>query len=448
MKDTRKPEEIAVSRHRIIAPIIAAMEEKADAAKIVLLKKEAYEQYGISRRTLMRWLNGYGEKGFEGLKPAGRVSSAPGVIPSWLIDEAILLRREVPGRSIPQIIEILEMEGKAPQGLLKRTTLQEKPQEKGYSSRQMKLYQSGGVAARRFQRLERGDMWHSDIKYGPFLTIGGAKKQIYLVSFMDDATRYVVHGEFYDSLDQTIVEDCFRKAIIKEGLPRRVYFDNGKQYRTKWMDRACAVLGIKLLYAKPYSPESTGKIERFNRTVDSFLDEVALKGCKTLDDFNQYFHVWLCECYHPRKHGGLNGSTPEIAYKTSKSPLRFVSPEIVASAFMRVERRKVDKSGCIRFGGKKYEVDALLAGRMVDVAYDQNDIQTLTAEYDGRAWKVKELQIGEHTGPRPKLPKSMLPALPGTSRLLDEKEKRHQARQENVRRAIRFKGLEGGKNDV
>ena len=80
MKDTRKPEEIAVSRHRIIAPIIAAMEEKADAAKIVLLKKEAYEQYGISRRTLMRWLNGYGEKGFEGLKPAGRVSSAPGVI--------------------------------------------------------------------------------------------------------------------------------------------------------------------------------------------------------------------------------------------------------------------------------------------------------------------------------------------------------------------------------
>ena len=105
-------------------------------------------------------------------------------------------------------------------------------------------------------------MWHSDIKYGPFLTINGEKKQIYLVSFMDDATRYVVHGEFYDSLDQTVVEDCFRKAVLKEGLPRRVYFDNGKQYRTKWMDRACAILGIKLLYAKPYSPESTGKIER------------------------------------------------------------------------------------------------------------------------------------------------------------------------------------------
>jgi NADPH:quinone reductase-like Zn-dependent oxidoreductase len=115
---------------------------------------------------------------------------------------------------------------------------------------------------------------------------------------------------------------------------------------------------------------------------------------------------------------------------------------------MRVERRKVDKSGCISFGGKKYEVDALLAGRTVDVAYDPNDIQTLTVEYDGRAWQAKELKIGAHTGPRPKLPKSMLPAIPQTSRLLDEKEKRHAARQETVRRAIRYNGLEGGESDV
>ena len=448
MTELRKPEEIAVNRHKIIAPIIAAVEEKADAAKLALLKKEACELNGIHRRTLMRWVDAYRGHGFEGLKPVGRGKSVTGGIPEELLAEAILLRREVPGRSIPQIIEILEMEGKAPPGLLKRTTLQDRLQERGYSARQMKMYQGGGVAARRFQRQDRGDMWHSDIKYGPFLTVGGVKKQIYLVTFLDDATRYVVHGEFYDSLDQTVVEDCFRKAVLKEGLPRRVYFDNGKQYRTTWMERACAILGIKLLYAKPYSPESTGKIERFNRTVENFLDEVALKSCKTLDDYNKYFNVWLAECYHKREHSGLKGATPETAYKTSKSPLRFVPPEIVASAFLRVERRKVDKSGCINFRGKKYEAGILLIGRTVDIAYDPNDIQTLTVEYDGKTQRVQELQIGEHTGPRPKLPKSMLTALPGTSRLLDEKEKRHIARQDVVRRAIRYTGLEGGENDV
>ena len=447
MANLQKPEEIAVSRHKIIAPILVAMEEKTDAAKLVLLRKEACEQNGIHRRTLGRWLDAYGQQGFEGLKPAGRDKKS-GAISEELLAEAILLRREVPNRSIPQIIEILEMEGRAPAGFLKRTTLQDKLQEKGYSARQMKMYQSGGVAARRFQRKERGDMWHSDIKYGPFLTVKGEKKQIYLVSFLDDATRYVVHGEFYDSLDQTVVEDCFRKAVLKEGLPRRVYFDNGKQYRTKWMDRACAILGIKLLYAKPYSPESTGKIERFNRTADSFLDEVALKGCKTLEEMNHYFNVWLQECYHTRVHGSLHGASPDIAYRNSKEPLRFVPPATVASAFMRVEQRKVDKSGCISFGGKKYEVSVLLVGRTVTVAYDPNDIQTLTVEHDGKSWRVQELKIGVHTGPRPKLPKSMLPAIPGTSRLLDEKKKRHEQRQEVVRRAISYSGLRGGEDDV
>jgi hypothetical protein len=34
---------------------------------------------------------------------------------------------------------------------------------------------------------------------------------------------------------------------------------------------------------------------------------------------------------------------------------------------MRVEQRKVDKSGCISFDGKKYEANVLLAGRTVDV---------------------------------------------------------------------------------
>jgi transposase InsO family protein len=448
MTNQQKPEEIAVNRHKIIAPIVAAMEEKTDAAKLVLLRKEACEQNGIHRRTLGRWLDAYEQQGFDGLKPAGRNKSGPASIPEDLIAEAILLRREVPGRSIPQIIEILEMEGRAPAGFLKRTTLQDRLQERGYSARQMKLYQSGGVAARRFQRKERGDMWHSDIKYGPFLTISGDKKQIYLVSFLDDATRYVVHGEFYDSLDQTVVEDCFRKAVLKEGLPRRVYFDNGKQYRTKWMDRACAILGIKLLYAKPYSPESTGKIERFNQTVDSFLAEAALKQCRTLEDFNRYFHVWLQECYHTRAHGSLKGASPDVAYRSSNSPLRFVPPATVASAFMRVEQRKVDKSGCISFGGKRYEAGVLLVGRTVTVAYDPNDIETLTVEHDGKSWRVQELKIGVHTGPRPKLPKSMLPALPKTSRLLDEKAKQYESRREVVRRAIRFNGLEGGETDV
>lgn len=452
MTNRRKPEEIAVSRHKIITPLLIAQDERADAAKIVQIRKDICLQNGISRRTLGRWLDAHRTDGFEGLKPLPRSNQHGTAVPEELIQEAILLRREVPGRSVPQIIEILELEGKAAPGFLKRTTLQDRLQDRGYSARQMKLYQQPGIAARRFARLERNDMWHSDIKFGPFMMINGVRKQIYLVSFMDDATRYVVHGEFYASLDQSIVEDCFRKAVLKEGLPQRVYFDNGKQYRTKWMERACAILEIKLLFAKPYSPESTGKIERFNRTVDSFLDEAALKNSKTLADFNRLWNVWLTECYHNRIHGSLKTS-PEVAYKNSKAALRFVSADQVAAAFMHSEARRVDKSGCVSFCGKKYEVGVLFAGQTVNIVFDPADTEIVIVEHErsGSAFQVKELKIGVHTGPRPKLPKFMTKAIPETSRLLDEKEKRYNARQEVVRRAISFKDLsgeDGGETDV
>ncbi|MFT8710425.1 MAG: DDE-type integrase/transposase/recombinase [Sporolactobacillus sp.] len=102
----------------------------------------------------------------------------------------------------------------------------------------------------------------SDIKFGPMLPIGpnGAPKQVYLVLFIDDATRFVLHGAFYPVMDQRIVEDAFRQSVQKYGKPEAVFFDNGKQYRTKWMARTCSQLGIRLLYARPYSPEAKGYV--------------------------------------------------------------------------------------------------------------------------------------------------------------------------------------------
>jgi transposase InsO family protein len=452
MQECKAAVESATNRYKALTPVLVALDEKADAAKLTQVKRHVCEQAGISERTLRRWMQSYQKDGFDGLKPIQREKRLTGSIPSELIEEAIMLRREVPGRSISQIIEILEMEGRVGPGVLKRTTLQEKLAGYGYSARQMKMYRQGGLAARRFVRISRNDMWHSDIKYGPFITEKGRKKQIYMVTFLDDATRYVVHGEFYDSIDQSVVEDCFRKAVMKEGLPQRVYFDNGKQYRTKWMERACAILDIKLLYAKPYSPESTGKIERFNRTAEKFLDEVRLKKPLTLGDYNEYFKVWLAECYHNKKHAGLGGDTPEAAYKRSAAALRFLPPETVASAFMHCEQRKVDKSGCISFNSKKYEVGITFIGQIVDIVFDPADTQQLMVEHrqSGTTFPIKELTIGEHTGPRPKLPSSLLYSEAPTSRLLDAKERQYRSRREAKRNAIRYSGFgkEGGENNV
>jgi len=130
-------EEIALERYRIITPILLAMEEKADKSKLAVLKSEACATAGVSRKTIARWLLRYAQNGFDGLKFRGGSDAPKRLIPGELVKEAVLLRLEVPSRSVPQIIEILEMEGKAPKGLLKRSTLQDRLREEGYSSAQI-----------------------------------------------------------------------------------------------------------------------------------------------------------------------------------------------------------------------------------------------------------------------------------------------------------------------
>ena len=134
------------------------------------------------RRTIRRYLPQFKTEGFLGLKPKGkRQNRTEEAIPPNILEQAVLLRREVPGRSIAQIIQILEWEGLVKPGQIKHSTLQEKLAERGYSTRHMRMYTETGAVARRFQQKYRNRLLHSDIKFGPYLPIGKeARKSRYI----------------------------------------------------------------------------------------------------------------------------------------------------------------------------------------------------------------------------------------------------------------------------
>lgn len=445
MKNKHMAAEIASNRMQLVAPLL---QECLDASEARQLRQQISAQTGLSDRTLRRYLDRYRKRGLDGLapQPRGKKQCASSVSDN-LLEQAILLRREVPGRSISTIIQILEMEGLAAPGKIKRTTLQEKFMEQGYSARQMRLYQSSRTASRRFQMVSRNDLWHSDIKYGPTVGVGPNKerKQVYLVAFLDDATRYVLHAAFYPSLDQAIVEDCFRQSIAKHGVPSAVYFDNGKQFRCKWMARACSKMGIRLLYAAPYSPEGTGKIERFNRTVDNFLQEQKLEKNSTLESLNRNLTIWMEECYQTHPHSGLkHQKSPLFAYEQDPKPLKFLDPEQIRDAFLHCEERVVDKVGCISFASKKYEAGLQFARLKVNIVYDLADTSVLTVEHpDHPPRQARQLVIGTHTGPKPTLPKRMTIAPAESSRLLAAATRKHAERKHKQHAAVSYRNLGG-----
>lgn len=433
MKDKKKAKEIAEERMRLIAPLLAP---DLDCAKMKSLKEEISQTSGVSVRTLERYCKVYFEVGYEGLQPAGK-STPPYKIPEELVQEAIQLRKELPSRSIPTIIHILESEGKAAPGFLKRTTLQDALARAGYAASMMRVYQDNGYASKRFQRVHRHDLWQGDIKYGPTLVIAGKPTPTYMSCLIDDATRYILHAEFYSTMEQSIVEDTLHKAVEKYGAPKRIYFDNGSQYKNHWMKRACGLMGIRLLYAKPRNPQGKGKQERFNHTVDSFIDEISLALPDSIEELNVKFNAWLSECYLSKVHSAL-GTTPEIAFKSDSMPPHFIDSSVLARAFLHCEQRKADKSGCISFQGQKYDIGVRYAGKQVDVVYDPADSEILTIEVAGELpFRAHKLSIREHVAQKDK-PVAAERVSVDHSRLLDAAVKAKQKKDLTRIRAISY----------
>jgi putative transposase len=388
----RKREE-GLRRYRIIVPLLdkgLAECEKRQIRKLIC----AHES--LSDRTLRRYVAAFKRRGFDGLLPEERKDKGLcKTISEGALTLAAELRQEVPERSAERIQQLLAGEGFT----VARSTLERHLRQQGLSGKELKAAQKT-VASRRFNRVGRNTLWQSDLKYGPYLPDPkqpGHKIRTYLVAIIDDATRLVVHGEFYANQKLPVMEDAFRKAIIKCGTPDNLYVDNGKIFISGWLRLACAKLNIRHLNTRAYSPESKGKIERFNRTVDEFIQESQLEKPQTLEQLNTLFRAWLSEGYNHRIHSALSGKSPAQAFTLDSKPLRFSSPEVLREAFLWEKTPKVDKSGCISLNGLSYEVGIEYIRKKVLVRYDPFDLSLIEVWSAGQKKKVvSPIKIGEY----------------------------------------------------
>ena len=383
--------EEGLRRYRIIVPLL---EEGLSGSEKGAIRRLIRSREGISERTLRRYVAAFRKGGFDALIPRERrdkgISKA---ISGEVIELASEMRRELPSRSAKRIQQLLASEGYP----VARSTLERNLRQQGLSGREIKTEQKQ-VASRRFVRQGRNTLWQSDLKYGPYLPDPkhpGKKMRTYLVAMIDDATRLVTHAEFYDNQRLPALEDTLRKAITRCGLPDSIYVDQGKIFVSQWLRLACAKLRIRHLAAQPYSPEAKGKIERWNRTAEEFIQEAYLESPKTLDELNALFRAWLSEGYNHREHSALSGRTPAEAFSQDTKTLRFPSPEALRDAFLWEKSPRVDKSGCISLNGIRYDVGVEFIRKRVLVRYDPFDLSVIEVVSGQKKKLVPPLVIGE-----------------------------------------------------
>ncbi len=333
----------------------------------------------ISENTIYRWIRRYRSSGgrIESLYPRKRNDQGKHrILTGEAIANIVNTRKEQSHLSVKTLLAYLKHRHLVPQrtGL---TTLYRVLHQTG-----MMNNEPSPEDRRKFEAPLPNDIWQSDVMHGPKVDVNGTRRKTYLIAFLDDHSRLIPFAAFYLSENLASFMDAFEKALMKRGLPRKLYVDNGPAYRSHKLEFTCASLSIALIHARPYKPQGKGKIERFFRTLRS--DFLPVADTSSLKSLNASLNTWLDDVYHQRKHSGT-GTTPFNRFTKNLACIR-QAPRGLKNHFRNAVRRRVLKDRTVTLDGRLFEAPVLLIGKRVLLLYHEHAPNEVEAFWNQKSY--------------------------------------------------------------
>lgn len=372
-------EQLALFRYGIIADFVhLAPGTKGLYAQI---RKKAAVEYTIpgSRRTrvaeetIRSWLKKYRKSGFDSLLPKTRTDRGkPRKLPLEVADVLLATKEKEPELTVPLTIKKARQTGRIPDDIrLPESTVYKLLARHGLTGKK----KAPSKDHRRFAYQYAGELFMADVMHGPAIKEqGGRKRKTYLIAFIDDATRVIPYAAFAFSENTATFMKVFKDAILRRGIPTRLFVDNGSAFRSQHLSLVCAKLGITLIHARPYHAESKGKIERWFRTVRlQFLPMLSQREMQSLEALNRVLWTYIEIEYHRTPHRIL-GESPLDRWAKVGQRVRYPEPGVdVDDLFLFETKRKVQKDRTVSLNGVLYEINASLVGETVTLRYDPAD---------------------------------------------------------------------------
>lgn len=380
--------DIAVFRYSVIHDFVGGVTleygEKQKLLRDKCARKWAIpysDKTSISQSTILRWIQRYEDSGrkVESLYPKGRNDRGKQrALDSELAMGLMRMREEYPQGTVPFIIKKMKERKIVPlNSYLPLSTVY-----RFFHQNNLMKQRQAPEDRRRYEAQLPNDIWQSDVMHGPRLYADGKHKKTYLIAFMDDHSRLIVYAHFYTSESTKAFMSALEQALLKRGLPRKLYVDNGSAYRSRQLMFSTASLGISLVHAKPYKPQGKGKIERFFKTVRSqFLPDFT---GKSLMEINEAFEKWLADEYHSRKHSST-GQTPTSRFVDNIECVRSAPPNL-RDHFRKVARRRVNKDRTVVLDRVVYEAPVELIGRQVELLYHEDERESVEIRYGNKSY--------------------------------------------------------------
>jgi len=269
------------------------------------------EAFGISVRTVFKWLRRYRLEGLSGLTNR---SSRPHANPQaytrgWRGIIAKLRRHRM---SALEIGQTLDSPRSTVSHVLKRIGL----------NRLDRLTPPEPVI--RYERDRPGELLHLDIKkLGRFNKIGHRitghhKRQRsrglgydYIHVAIDDHSRVAYVEVLEDERGITCSLFLIRAVqwFARHGIAiERVMTDNGVGYVSRLFANTVRQLGARHIRTRPYTPKTNGKAERFIKTLqEEWAYAMPYKSSQRRNaNLQRWLNIYNCE----RPHGGINFKTP------------------------------------------------------------------------------------------------------------------------------------------
>jgi transposase InsO family protein len=330
-----------------------------DAVSVTALCAEL----GISRQTYYRLRRRYLAEGPAGLAPRSRrPHSSPGAVDPALELEIIRLRTDEgwpdPPRGAASIADELRRSGLACPAvstihrvLVRNGLVTPQPRKRPRSSYTRFTYPDPNgcwqIDATRWELADGAEAWIMDV--------------------LDDHSRVVVAAHACPAPTSTAAQAVVHAAGQRWGLPARVLSDNGPCFggvrRSGEFVTGLAALGIQVMHARPFHPQTCGKIERFHQTLKRWLR--TQPRVETLAELQTQLD-WFIEFYnHRRPHRALRGATPAEAWAArtpTGPPDQPIGPSTRAPARVSLTQHTVTAAGVVYLGRHTIGLGTRLAG--------------------------------------------------------------------------------------
>src|SRR6184192_4554703 len=320
----------------------------------------------VSRQTVHAWLARYEREGMEGMGDRShRPTHCPHQMPALIEVRVLEMRRHKPFWGPRRLVLELARKGVTPTPsasaiyccLLRAGVIQAAPRR--WRREDWKRWERGAAM----------ELWQLDVVGGFHLADGTTAKAL---TGLDDHSRFCIAARLMHRERTSKVCEGFSVALRKYGVPDQVLTDNGKVFTGRFaqppvevlFDRICRENGIDHILTMPRTPTTTGKIERFHRTLRvDFNTRQVFHNLKTAQEA---LNEWVSYYNTQRPHQGLGDLTPESRFRSGAEEGRHQlrHPERNGEQWVC---RKVASNGVVGVGYQELSVGRNYAGSACDV---------------------------------------------------------------------------------